>query len=199
MNNDENISTQMLNDYALGILDFNNKIKVQKALANNVSLQKELAAIEEALENYALETYNNPPVTLTKEKVWQYINNQESATSIDLNNTPLLNNLSDAKTWLKAIKPLMPVNITEDLFVHEIRNDGKVFQALVVSKIGYPDEVHDDCNESFLLLEGYCTCVIGEEEIDMSPGDYMQIPMHMHHDVRSLTPHVVAILQRIAL
>jgi mannose-6-phosphate isomerase-like protein (cupin superfamily) len=199
MNNGENISTQMLNDYALGILDFDNKIKVQQALAHNIVLQNELAEIEKALETYALETYHLPPTHLTKEKVWQYINSQELPHTIDLNNTPLLNNLSDSKTWLKAIKPLMPTEITEDLFVHEIRNDGKVFQALVVSKIGYPDEVHDDCNESFLLLEGYCTCVIGEDEIDMSPGDYMQIPMHMHHDVRSLTPYVVAILQRIAV
>jgi mannose-6-phosphate isomerase-like protein (cupin superfamily) len=199
MNNGEHITVEMLTDYALGILSFDNKMKVQEALVKDIDLQKELAIIEQSLENYAIENYSLPPVTLTKEKVWQYINSKELPTEIDLTNTPILDNLSDATTWLKAIKPLIPTTATEDLFVHELRNDGKVFQALVVSKIGYPDEVHDDCNESFLLLEGYCTCVIGEDEINMSPGDYMQIPMHTHHDVRSHTPRVVAILQRIAV
>jgi len=64
---------------------------------------------------------------------------------------------------------------------------------------GYPDEVHTDVWESFIVLEGECECYIGTDTVvRLKAGGYLEIPMHEHHDVKIISDYVVGIMQRIA-
>ena len=66
---------------------------------------------------------------------------------------------------------------------------------LVVTKLDVPQEMHDDIAESFFILKGRCTCTIGDEQVTLNPGDHLDIPLHVNHDVKLESPYVIAILQ----
>ena len=62
-----------------------------------------------------------------------------------------------------------------------------------------PQEVHDNEYKKFLIVEGTCDIVIGENAHSLVPGDVLEIPLHTTHfgRVTSSMPCKV-ILQRIA-
>lgn len=62
-----------------------------------------------------------------------------------------------------------------------------------------PEETHHDEYEKFLIVEGTCDITIGTNVHHLVPGNYLAIPLHVHHNVlvTSNIPCKV-ILQRIA-
>jgi quercetin dioxygenase-like cupin family protein len=69
----------------------------------------------------------------------------------------------------------------------------------VISRVDVPEESHEEVFESLLILKGECECTIGTETIQMQAGDYIDIPLHIPHNVKVLSPYVVAILQHKAV
>ena len=82
------------------------------------------------------------------------------------------------------------------MFIKVIREDEEIFQSLIWTKDDYPDEVHDDLQVCFMILEGDCKCYVGEKVLRMGPGDFFEIPMHLHHDIKIVSPYVMAVVQR---
>lgn len=70
--------------------------------------------------------------------------------------------------------------------------------ALVWLEQAEPTEIHTDCVERFLILEGTCDVTIGNELHAMIPGNVITIPMFTEHSVRvTSTMPCKAILQRV--
>ena len=83
--------------------------------------------------------------------------------------------------------------------VKVLRHDDRVSQMLVVSMTDIAQETHENEYESFLILEGECKCVVGEDIRFMKAGDFMPIPLHALHHVEVLSNSVTAILQHVAV
>jgi mannose-6-phosphate isomerase-like protein (cupin superfamily) len=66
---------------------------------------------------------------------------------------------------------------------------------LVVTRLNVPPEIHEDLAESFFILKGQCTCTIGGRRVTLNPGDHLDIPLHVSHDITIDSPYVIAILQ----
>lgn len=68
---------------------------------------------------------------------------------------------------------------------------------LVITKADVPEETHDDRRESFFIMKGTCICVVDGIQYELNPGDFLEIPLHTNHDIKIVTPYVVAILQHL--
>ena len=88
---------------------------------------------------------------------------------------------------------------TDDLFAKIIGYSAGAITAIVWIKKYAPQEVHDKEYERFLIVEGTCNIVVGDEVNQLVPGDYFAIPLFENHfvEVTSSIPCKV-ILQRVA-
>ena len=112
-----------------------------------------------------------------------------------LDNLPETNRESDHRSWLEAVQPLLPAESVDTIIMKELRRDGKIVQILVISVVDVPEEIHEEYTESFFILEGRCACTIDGQVFELSAGDFLDIPLHVPHDVKLITPQVTAILQ----
>ncbi len=195
MKSDTILPPGLIEDYCLGVLNQEDQ-KLAEALINqHPQAKEEVDSFMQGLEQYALDCAVMPPKEI-RHKTMQLLENLHTEEQADVNNPALLNKYADAKNWLKLIKPLLPEKLGTDMFIKELRNDNYIAQLIIWTPIDYPDEVHTDEQECFFILEGRCKCFIGETVIEMGPGDFLEIPMHQHHDVKVLEP-VLALVQRI--
>ncbi len=196
MNVQDYIESGVLQDYCLGMLSEEEMQQVDMHAKNYTEVQEEIAANFQALEWYAIKSGKSLPAN-AKLKIFTGIDNIIKEEKAELNNLPLLNKYTDHTNWLKAVKPLLPKILGEEIFVHVLRDDEKVLQMLIWSKVDYPDEVHNDVKESFIILEGECKCYIGDDIIELGPGGFFEIPMFTHHDVKVTKGPVLAVVQRL--
>jgi mannose-6-phosphate isomerase-like protein (cupin superfamily) len=108
---------------------------------------------------------------------------------------PTVTKDADYKIWLKNLAHLIPSEPSEDFYGEVIRKDVNIQQMLVITKSDVPEEDHDDYLESFFILKGHCECTVGNDTVNLFAGDYLEIPLHVKHDIKIMSPHVVAILQ----
>ncbi|MFM9909775.1 MAG: cupin domain-containing protein [Chitinophagaceae bacterium] len=196
MNEQQYIDTGILNDYCLGLLNKEQQEQVEENMKLYPVIRVEVDAINSTLEQYAT-SYQTLPAENLKERIWKALENITREERISFSDLPLLTKFSDSKNWLKLIRPLLIEKVAgQEFFIKVLRDDKEALQSLVWSSVNYPDEVHDDMQESFIVLEGSCECFIGKQVIRMGPGDFMEIPMHTHHDVKLLSPYLMAIVQR---
>ncbi len=116
---------------------------------------------------------------------------------MQLSETPLITSFSSSNDWLELISPLLPTDHAPERFEKLLRNNNGIMQVLVVSHTHIEEEIHEDVMESFLILKGSCVCTIGDQNTIMGPGDFMEIPLHLPHDVRITSKSVTAILQHV--
>ena len=111
---------------------------------------------------------------------------------------PVINRFSDHKDWLQMLEGLTEVQLDErGRWIKVLRQNEQITQMLIVSTTDIEEETHENEYESFLILSGACKCTIGNNVTLMEAGDYMEIPLHLAHDVALASERVVAILQRI--
>ena len=148
------------------------------------------------LEQYALDfTYND--AQHLKSKTLNLLENLKPEYEANVDALPLLNKYADHKNWLRIVKPLLPEKLDINMFIQELRNDNNISQTLIWTAVDYPDEVHDDVEECFIILEGKCRCYIEDEVVELGPGGFLEIPLYKHHDVQVLEHPVLAVVQRI--
>lgn len=196
MNEQSYIASGIITDYCLGLLNGAELERIENALREYPSLRVEADAINEALNAYSCSDQVEPTEKL-KNQIWQTLENLRQEEFMAISHLPLLNKYSDKNNWLKIVKPLLAEKSADkNMFIKVLREEEEVFQSLIWTRVDYPDEVHDDLQECFMILEGECECYVGEQVIKMGPGDYFEIPMYLHHNIKVLTPHVLAIVQR---
>lgn len=153
---------------------------------------EERLAAELVLEKLFAQNAISPPPAL-KQKVLGSLGFEGD--QLQLGQLPPTNRHSNYLSWLKVISPLLPASPVESIFMQEIRRDEQIIQSLVVSKVNVPEETHEEYAESFFILKGRCACTIGGKVFELSAGDYLDIPLHVPHDVRLLSTEVTAIVQ----
>jgi mannose-6-phosphate isomerase-like protein (cupin superfamily) len=103
-------------------------------------------------------------------------------------NPPLLSEDSNLYDWLLATKDMQPPADFENIYLKPIKKNEQVEMYVAwVSKM-VDEEVHNDLLESFMLLEGTCTCHITDPQgnlkiVNMQAGDYITMQIGETHDV----------------
>lgn len=106
--------------------------------------------------------------------------------------------IEDFALWLNSTD----FSLTEplrDIHAKIIAYTPQVTTAIVWLERGAPPEIHTDELEKFLIVEGTCNIVVGEQDNHLRPGDVFSIPLHLSHTVivTSSQPCKI-VLQRIA-
>jgi len=190
------IALGIIEDYCLGILSDEESKAVEQQAKLYPEIKQEIDDYLNALEQYALNS-NFYPDNDVKNKTLELLSNLQLEEDARLDKLPLLNKFSDHNNWLQIIKPVLPEKLTDKMFIHVLRDDKKVSQTLIWTVVNYPDEVHEDVEECFIILKGKCRCYIEDEVIELGPGGFLEIPMHKHHDVKVLESPVLAVVQRV--
>ncbi len=107
---------------------------------------------------------------------------------IDIKQPPLIDEYSNLEDWLVATKDIHVPKNFEDIHLEPIFSNNKVEMFVAwVSKM-VPEEVHEDLLESFLILEGSCTCHIKDQKgvsriVKMQAGDFITMNTGETHDI----------------
>ena len=187
------IKSGVLEAYCLGLLDDEEQAYLIQMTMLYPEVKEELTAIELALEEFADRTAIEPDAVL-KQKILASLNLDETD-SLSLEKLPVISHAANPQPWLKVLGDLIPDEPADDFICHVIREDDQVKQMLVISKINVDEEEHSDFLESFFILKGRCECTIGENFYSLAPGDFISIPLHTPHNIKLLTPVVIAVLQ----
>jgi mannose-6-phosphate isomerase-like protein (cupin superfamily) len=198
MNIREYIETGIIGRYCLGALSGAEMLEVERLCDRFPEIMQEITVVQETLESYAATVAMDPPAHI-KGRIWDTLADLEKEQTMDINDLPAISRFSDHKKWLSVVRPFIPSDPTEDRIIKVLRESDKIIQMLVISKTDFDDEVHVHEHESFIILEGECECKVGDEVFRLTAGGYTEIPLHTPHDVRIISPYVVAVLQRVGV
>lgn len=198
MNIRDYIDSGSLEAYCLGMLNTDRISEVESLRRKHPEVESEIRSIEAALRKYAKTVGSKMSETL-QDEIWELLANVNRERTIRMDCLPLINRFSDPIAWLEFAKPLIPEPLADDRFIQVLRKSDTVVQMLLKSKTDFVNEVHTSERESFIILEGECECTVGNTIFQLGPGGFTEIPLFTDHDVRILTPHVTAILQRVAV
>jgi mannose-6-phosphate isomerase-like protein (cupin superfamily) len=197
----EFIDSGILEQYVLGNITPEEAEQVEQMISAHSEVRKEIEEISRALEQYAMMNAVAPS-SIVKPFLMATIDFTERMEKGEPSTTPPLLNeaseLNDYAPWLNREDMVLPSD-AEDLYAKIIGYSPAAITAIVWIKNEAPLEMHDDEYEKFLIAEGTCNIIVGEEVYPLVPGDYFAIPLHKSHRVvvTSDIPCKV-ILQRIA-
>jgi mannose-6-phosphate isomerase-like protein (cupin superfamily) len=187
------IESGILEEYCMGLLSEGDQAYLIQMTMLYPEIKEELTAIELAMERWAASTAIEPEPSL-KEKIMTELG-FDNITSLDINRLPAVDKNADHQAWLKTLDHLIPIELSEDFLRLEIRKDNNFQQMLVVTKMDVPEEDHHDFIESFFILKGTCECYLGDDLFKLEEGDFLEIPLHVKHNIQVTSPYVVAVLQ----
>ena len=191
----EYIESGVIEDYCLGALDAEGMQSVAQNAALYVEVRDEIEAYETALAKFAAELGTGKKQQL-KQSLFITIDKLESEEHITIDNIPLINKYSDAASWLRFVRPLLPATLKSPFLVHDFPNRDGAERFILWSYGDIPHETHTDEQETFLILEGRCRCFINDEVVELGAGDFLSIPLHAEHNVEILDGPVMAVVQR---
>ena len=183
-----------LEAYCLGLLTPEEVEELRLMCSRYPKVKQELEAIEIALETMALQAAITPPHEL-KERLLKKLG-LEQPVRLDLQNLPVITEQTYYGDWLNALAHLIPKDPADVIVFQPLTQTPALTHSLVYTRMSIPEETHDDLIESFFILEGSCRCMVDGQEYVLKPGDFLEIPLYVNHDITLLTPHVVAILQQ---
>jgi len=189
----EYINSGNLEQYCLNMFDPALSKEVIGQSSAHAPIKQELNEIELAIEKMA-QSHAVEPNAALKNRVLNALNFFDDE-KIDLDNLPPTGKYSNYTSWFSAIEHLLPAEPFTDFFMYELHRDEHIAQMLVVTKLDVAEEMHEDIGESFFILKGQCACTVGDEVFALNAGDHLEIPLHISHDIKILSPYVIAILQ----
>jgi mannose-6-phosphate isomerase-like protein (cupin superfamily) len=190
---DEYINSGNLEQYCLDMFNPELSQQLTEISAAHPEIKKELNKVEIAIEQLA-QSYAVVPDAALKNRVLNALNFFDDE-KIELDNLPPTGKYSNYTNWLNAVEHLLPAEPFEDFFINELQRNEQIAQMLVVTKLDVQEEIHEEERESFFILKGQCACTVGDEVITLNAGDHLEIPLHVSHDIKILSPYVIAILQ----
>ena len=194
------IDSGILEQYVFGTASTVELEEVERMVAADPLIQSEINTICEALEIQAMANAIEPGPEV-KLFLMAEINYTERLKNGEPVTTPPLlhqqSTIKDYADWLN--RDDMRYEGTENLFAKIIGYTPEAVTAIVWIKENTPPEIHDDEYERFLIVEGTCDILVGDETSHLVPGDYFAIPLYKNHIVKvtSTTPCKI-ILQRMA-
>ena len=194
------IESGILEQYVFGTASPSELEEVERMAAADPLIKIEIDTICETLEIQAM-VYRIEPGPAVKPFLMAEINYTERLKNGEpVTTPPLLHEQStpaDYTSWLN--RDDMQYTGTENLFARIIGYTPEVITAIVWIKTATPEEIHDDEYERFLIVEGTCDILVGDETSHLVPGDYFAIPLYKNHVVKvTSTMPCKVILQRTA-
>lgn len=186
------IESGILEEYCMGHLAEEDQAYLIQMTMLYPEIKAELTTVELTFENMAALSAIEPVNDVKKNILAALGFNDEVLNTDEL---PVISEAADPQPWLKAFAHLIPEEPTAPFSMHVIREDSIVKQMLVTSNSDVPEEEHGDFFESLFILKGNCECTIGENFYALGPGDFIEIPLHVKHDIKLVTPFVTAVLQ----
>lgn len=187
------IDSGNLEQHCFDLFDAERAKEVAEFSVSHPEIRRELNEIEQTIELLA-KSYAVEPDPRLRGRLLNVLG-FASEEQLDINNLPPTGKYSDHASWLNAVEHLLPAEPFEDFFQHTLRQDEQIAQMLVITRLNVPPEIHEDVAESFFILKGQCTCTIGDRRVTLNPGDHLDIPLHVSHDITIDSPYVIAILQ----
>ena len=195
MNANEILENGFIEGYVLGLLEPDETALVENALTLHPQLLAEMDAVENALQKYLTTNASQ----ILKEKINSKIDFAEDERKrLENGEFYFINKYSDASLWRNSIDSLLPVK-DESVFMKTLRDDEMGELYLIKTFDDVANEVHENELESFMVIEGTCSCYIGDKVYNLVTGDFIEIPLHTDHDVKVTSPFVIAIMQRLKL
>ncbi len=195
------IESGILELYVLGLTTDIESLEIEQLAGSNEEIRMEIEEITNALEYHSSNTARpfNPTIktfVLATIDYSERIKNGEPASfppALNPNST-----IADYKQWLNRDDLFLPDDF-DQAYAKIIGYTPQMTTAVVWLKTLSPPEIHTNEFEKFLILEGSCDVTIGKEVHQLVPGDYLNIPLHIEHDVK-ITSSIPCkfILQRIA-
>ena len=190
----------ILEQYVLGCTSPGETREIELLAAADPATRMEITAISEALMAYAMDHAIEPgplvkPLLLATIDYTERIKNGEPVTV-----PPVLNEHSTIEQyagWLN--RDDMVYHGPENIYAKIIGHTAAATTAIIWLKEDAPEEVHDHEIERFLVVEGSCNIMVGDEVNELMPGDYFAIPLYKTHRVKvTSTFPCKIILQRTA-
>ncbi|CAN5229168.1 hypothetical protein BH09BAC6_BH09BAC6_36630 [soil metagenome] len=188
------IQSGVLEEYCLGLLNEEDQAYLIQMAMLYPEVKAELTAVELTLENMAAACAVEPHPSI-KQNILKSLGFATEVSPLNINLLPVVNEHTDHQIWLNTLADLIPDEPSEDFSSRTLRKDQHIEQMLVITKIDVPEEAHGDFMESFFILKGRCECIIGNRLYTLGEGDFIQIPKHTPHNIKLVSPHVVAVLQ----
>ncbi len=179
------IDSGLLELHALGQLDGTELEQVEVAIAQSEAVRAELKDIELALQRYS-ELYQvetdptTKPLLLAQANYISRLEAGEAVTSPP--NISPTSKVSDYSEWLDRDNLQMPPDFA-GMHGYIIGATEEKTTLIVWLEHGAPDEIHTDELESFLVVEGTCNIIIGDDVVPMQAGDTVTIPLFISHRV----------------
>jgi len=193
-NAEEYIKTGILEMYVLGLTSEEENIEITHLSDTNTD-------IKNALISYAEKGVPalDPTIKPMFMAMMDYTKRLEAGEEVT--HPAILNEnskVADYAAWLNRADIVAPADY-DNIFVKIIGYDAKATTAITWIKEGTPYETHKNEYEKFLIVEGSCDIVTDAKVYSLAAGDYLNIPLHIRHEVKitSKIPCKI-ILQRIA-
>jgi mannose-6-phosphate isomerase-like protein (cupin superfamily) len=191
------IESRKLLEYSLGLLLAAENEDLHRLVAESYEAKKEIHSLEADFQ-YTAEV---PIRTALRKEILDKLAGLGLEEIFDLENPPLIHSHSDYQKWNEMVGALPP---QDDFGLYQmtvIREVPDYFLSIAWLSGEVGEEGHDeeDFQESFLILEGSCECVIEGRVIRLVAGDYLDIPANTYHLMRCTSQelgYVKALLQR---
>lgn len=200
-NVNEYIESGVVEAYVMGIATMEECEEIEKLIITNGQIKDAVNQFGHGLENYALKNIIVPDPIIKPMVMASFDYMKRLAGGETPSFPPLLNEQStieDYQEWLLRSDMVEKPGV-DDVYAKLINFTPAVTTAIVWLKDMAPQEVHDHEYERFLIVEGSCNIIVGNDIHSMKPGDYFQIPLHASHVVK-VTSSIACkvILQRVA-
>jgi mannose-6-phosphate isomerase-like protein (cupin superfamily) len=105
--------------------------------------------------------------------------------------------VADFIQWMEGRSFPSPNVDYDNLFTSDLPSTEAVMSALVWAKKGLEEEVHTQCNEFVVILDGHCDMFMNGQKTHYEKGDIIRIPPHVpHYAVITSEQPMMAIVQR---
>lgn len=195
------IESGIIESYVMGLTTSEETIEVEAYAIQYSEVADAIEEYSKDLENTCI-AKGETPDPITKPFVLASYDYMLRLTNGELpSEPPVLNpasTLTDYNEWI--LRPdLNIIEIKDEVFAKIIGFTPTAITAIVWLQDLAPQEVHHAEYERFLIIEGSCDIKIGEHIHSLSPGDFLEIPLHTTHSVKvtSLVACKV-LLQRVA-
>lgn len=179
----------IIEDYCLGIASPSEVTKLLELCDQFPEFQKILDGAIKSFDNY-FSTYKKEPPSRVRTAINQILSENLKLEKAQLGGKEQIldeyigiSKYSKVNQWENLIANFAPPEEFDNVYTKSLfKSDHKELTLLWV-KSEVPDEVHINVSECFLLLEGTANCYVENQVYAMQKGDFMQIPLDVHHHV----------------
>ena len=139
-------------------------------------------------QDYALAP---PPALRNKvlDKIRLLNTQKQHRSKLDIHNLPFLDESANLLDWQELTRNIHPPKDFGEIYMHTLEENDQRELFVAWVKEFVPEEVHHDLLESFLILEGSCTCFItgadgSTRTVRLGEGDFFTMQIGEHHDLQ---------------